>query len=264
MLLNISVFIWFGAVAPWASFRVNNVIPTYRLVFLGVLILLFRRMPIVFALHKKIYQIEEWSQAAFVGFFGPIGVSAIFYLYISIDFLDQVTVDGVVREDAAHLQEVLRVVVWFLAICSIVVHGLSIPMGKLGYHLPRSVSRALSTSQENEQPQSFSIGRLPSGSNSLSQLRRRRNPDRVPKAEAFQIGGSRILQSPTKDSSPPNDEPRRPIFFVETPIAGGQTPRDSSPEPNRNVSHDRHGESSHLKTAGVTLEDDAEAMDGRS
>ena len=132
MLLNISVFMWYGAVAPWASFRVNNVIPIYRLIFLGILILLFRRLPFIFAVHKKIEEIEEFQQAAFVGFFGPIGVSAIFYLYVSLDFLNQVTVHGEIREDARRLQEVMMVVIWFLAICSIVVHGMSVPLGKLG------------------------------------------------------------------------------------------------------------------------------------
>src|ERR1700761_9513425 len=82
MLLNISVFMWYGAVAPWASFRSNDVIPIYRLMFLGILILLFRRLPFVLTVHKKIEEIEELQQAAFVGFFGPIGVSAIFYLYV--------------------------------------------------------------------------------------------------------------------------------------------------------------------------------------
>lgn len=131
MLLNISVFMWYGAVAPWAAFRSNGVIPIYRLIFLGVLILLFRRLPFVLAVHKKIGEIEELQQAAFVGFFGPIGVSAIFYLYVSLDFLSQIKVDGVVREDSRHLQDVMNVVIWFLAICSIVVHGLSVPIGKL-------------------------------------------------------------------------------------------------------------------------------------
>ncbi len=42
MLLNLSVFIWFGAICPWSSFAHNSVIPIYRLVFLGILILLFR------------------------------------------------------------------------------------------------------------------------------------------------------------------------------------------------------------------------------
>jgi NhaP-type Na+/H+ or K+/H+ antiporter len=79
-----------------------------------------RRLPVVFAMHKLIHQIEEKRQAIFVGFFGPIGVSAIFYLYISLEFLDGITVNGEVRSDAQTLSEVMMVVIWFLAICSIV------------------------------------------------------------------------------------------------------------------------------------------------
>lgn len=111
---------WFGAVCPWTLFVHNNVIPIYRLIFIGVLILLFRRVPIVYAMHWKIQQIEQKQQALFVGFFGPIGVSAVFYLYVTLEFLGAITVDGVVREDAARLGEVMTVVIWFLAICSIV------------------------------------------------------------------------------------------------------------------------------------------------
>ena len=120
MLLNVTVFIWFGAVCPWYAFAHNNVVPIYRLIPLGILVLLLRRLPIILLLHKKIRQIQEFRQALFVGFFGPIGVSAIFYLYISTEFLRQVTDNGVQRDDAARLSEVITVVVWFLAICSIV------------------------------------------------------------------------------------------------------------------------------------------------
>lgn len=120
MLLNLSIFIWFGTVCPWDSFVHNDIIPIYRLIALGVLILLFRRIPIIYLLHYQIRQIEEKQQALFAGFFGPIGVSAVFYLYISLEFLKKVTVEGVVRDDAARLAEVMNVVIWFLAICSIV------------------------------------------------------------------------------------------------------------------------------------------------
>ena len=120
MLLNLSVFMWFGAVCPWQSFAQNDVVPIYRLIFLGILVLLLRRLPVVFAMHRKIHQIEEVRQALFVGFFGPIGVSAVFYLYVSLDFLDTIRVGDDVREDAARLKDVMRIVVWFLAICSIV------------------------------------------------------------------------------------------------------------------------------------------------
>lgn len=120
MLLNVSIFAWYGAVCPWVLFAHNNSIPIYRLIFLGILVLLVRRLPIVLALHKQIPQIEEWRQASFVGFFGPIGVSAIFYLYTSLDFLRTIEVDGQAREDAVRLEETMTVVVWFLAMCSIV------------------------------------------------------------------------------------------------------------------------------------------------
>lgn len=122
MLLNVSIFIWFGAVTPWYKFVHNDVIPIYRLIPLGILVLLLRRLPIVYAMHKKIHQIEETRQALVVGFFGPIGVSAVFYLYISREFLRGIERDGVVRDDAERLSEIMLVVIWFLAICSIVSH----------------------------------------------------------------------------------------------------------------------------------------------
>jgi len=50
-------------------------------------------------------------------------VSAIFYLYISLEFLEGITVDGVQRGDAEKLGEIITIVVWFLAICSIVSPG---------------------------------------------------------------------------------------------------------------------------------------------
>lgn len=135
MLLNLSIFVWFGAVCPWDSFLHNDVVPIYRLVLLGILILIFRRLPIVFALHafpwSSIWQIEQTQQALFVGFFGPIGVSAIFYLYVSLDFLRQIRVSGARGPGAENLEEVLYVVIWFLAICSIVRTTLPYPVLRL-------------------------------------------------------------------------------------------------------------------------------------
>ncbi|EXJ80066.1 hypothetical protein A1O3_08352 [Capronia epimyces CBS 606.96] len=223
MLLNISVFLWFGAVCPWASFRTNDIVPIYRLIFLGVLILLLRRLPIIYALHRNIRQIDDVHQAAFVGFFGPIGVSAIFYLYVSLDFLGQIKVDGEVREDAQHLGEVMRVVVWFLAICSIVVHGLSVPLGKLGYHLPRTMSQALSSEREEDEPD-LSLHHHHDHHQAGIQLRRRKNPGqgaRPPGPGAFMIGRPHPQHDGGLDSPA---EPHRPVQIIDTPPAGAQTP----------------------------------------
>ncbi|MCJ1373304.1 hypothetical protein MMC20_004532 [Loxospora ochrophaea] len=103
-------------------------------------------------MHWKIEQIEEKQQALYVGFFGPIGVSAVFYLYVSLEYLNGITVNGTLRDDVSQLEEVMTVVVWFLAICSIVVHGLSVPLGKLGYHLPRTLSSAPSRDEIEPEP----------------------------------------------------------------------------------------------------------------
>jgi len=234
MLLNLSIFIWYGAICPWASFRLNDVIPIYRLIFLGVLILLFRRVPVVLGMHKYIPEIEHFQQAAFVGFFGPIGVSAIFYLYVSIDFLNAVTVDGTptgaLREDARRLQDVMRVVIWFLAICSIVVHGLSVPIGKLGYHLPRTVSSAFSTSVERDEPdRPFQTGERIDLKRSTQggKIRQRRNPNERPQNAVFRVGGSVITSEPRSEVETPIDEPDRPINFVGGSISAFQSPFDS-------------------------------------
>lgn len=229
MLLNLSIFIWYGAVCPWVSFRDNDVIPLYRLVFLGVLILLFRRIPSIFLIHKKIWQIEHFRQALFMGFFGPIGVSAIFYLYISIEFLDHVRYLDKEREDAARLKEVMMVVIWFLSICSIIVHGLSIPIGKLTYHIPRTISSAMTTSRENMQPQNINIGasQYPTAGPSQTGLRPRRDPLDPPPRPVFKLGGSEVKSKENDTIQSPTDEPSRPINFGSTMNTEQNTPVQS-------------------------------------
>lgn len=136
MLLNVSIFMWYGAVCPWHQFLANDVIPLYRLVPLGILILIFRRLPWVFAIHKKIPQIEEVHQAIFVGFFGPVGVSAIFYLYVTNEFVNTIKgSDGELRSDVAKLPDTVLIVVWFLCICSVVGFVPSL----LSFFLPSSL-----------------------------------------------------------------------------------------------------------------------------
>jgi sodium/hydrogen antiporter len=129
---------WYGVVCPWRSFGANAVVPVYRLVPLGLLVLALRRLPWVFAIHKFIPQIEGVRQAIFVGFFGPIGVSAIFYLYIALEFLHTLDVGGQPRADVGDLSETIQVVVWFLAICSIVSTSCPFPsyLGKVPDRVP--------------------------------------------------------------------------------------------------------------------------------
>ena len=198
MLLNIVVFMWYGTVAPWTEFGHNDIIPTWRLVIMAILILLFRRVPMVMLFWKHMREIDDWQQAMFVGFFGPIGVSAVFYLYVSIDYLDGMLLAGKQREDAAHLKAVMSVAVWFLAISSIVVHGLSVPLGKLGYHMPRTISQALSTDSERPTTQS-NLSSLP-----ITQ-KVRNGTSTPPLSRSFVLGGG------NRDV----EEPARPVRIIE-------------------------------------------------
>ncbi|KAI9827476.1 MAG: hypothetical protein M1832_004826 [Thelocarpon impressellum] len=231
MLLNLSIFMWYGAVCPWGSFANNDIIPLYRLVFLGILVLLFRRLPVIYALHRWIPQIQEKRQALFVGFFGPIGVSAVFYLYISLDFLKEIKVDGEEREDAKHLADSMTVVVWFLAISSIVVHGLSIPVGKLGFHLPRTISSAFDTPTNEPETPTDLRERLAATRRSAGEGGASTEPGR----SVFRIGRTVI---PPRASSPPRDRdlyvdsPRAPsIRWDESEL----THAHSSPSTNANA-----------------------------
>ncbi|KAL4871378.1 hypothetical protein BDV12DRAFT_164185 [Aspergillus spectabilis] len=232
MLLNLAVFMWFGAVCPWSLFLNNNIIPLYRLVFVGILILLVRRMPIIFALHKYIDQIETLFQTSFVGFFGPIGVGAVFYLSVSREYLRKITVDGEVRADAQKVSEAVEVIVWFLVICSIVVHGLCIPFAKAGYYLPRTISAAISTST-TASPEPIPLANNPhthsTATRDMADLASHRiwkrdvttsveRHTQTPQPAVFQIGRS-VVRSMSPDSearlgSGSEEEPARPVNLV--------------------------------------------------
>ena len=261
MLLNLSIFMWFGAVCPWYLFVHNTVIPVYRLIFLGVMILLLRRIPVVYLLHKMIWQVEKKEQALFMGFFGPIGVSSVFYLYISLEFLRGIAVDGVVREDAAHLEEVMVIVIWFLAICSIVgannffhpsktgthcdiqvVHGLSVPLGKLGYNLPRTLSTRISTT--TDEPGAFHVQEPALYGDQVLHQRESLQLDNCrysgPPRPIFRIGGSVVHARNSGDDAPGQVTNHNTISSdtrVETKKVTGPSPApglyNSRPDPGR-------------------------------
>lgn len=254
MLLNVSIFMWYGAVCPWYKFLHNDVIPIYRLIPLGIMVLLFRRLPWVFAIHKWIPQIEEARQAIFVGFFGPVGVSAVFYLYITLEFVKTLEVDGVPRADVEKLSETTLVVVWFLAVCSIVgsapfhhpldprlltlsqvVHGLSIPLGKLGFYLPRTLSRGHSSPTDDGPTPPFGLGARVSNFMG-SRSRSRRNSDdagSIPtmaettsaNRSVYRIGGTVI----PKTAGSPVMSPRLRTVDGHDPNASSSDPESQGP-----------------------------------
>jgi sodium/hydrogen antiporter len=125
-LLNASIFMWLGAICPWDTFVDGAVMPTWRLFLLGALVLLLRRLPTILVLRRFVPQFEDLKQSLFVGYFGPIGVSAMFYLYVTLEFFDNMYEDSGDDQTAyaSTLKDHARLIIWFLAICSVVCTSL--------------------------------------------------------------------------------------------------------------------------------------------
>ncbi|PKK69357.1 hypothetical protein RhiirC2_748589, partial [Rhizophagus irregularis] len=124
LLLNLAIFVYLGTVIPWSSFNEADLGLSYwRLIVVAILILLFRRLPIVMALLKVIPALKTRREGIFAGWFGPIGVAAIFYAQVAKDHFS---------ETDTHARELVIPVTFFLVISSITVHGLSVPLIKIG------------------------------------------------------------------------------------------------------------------------------------
>jgi NhaP-type Na+/H+ or K+/H+ antiporter len=62
-----------GTIIPWSAF--NDVAQNqeiWRFVVIGLLIILFRRLPMVLLTWKLTPDIHDWREAFFTGWFGPV------------------------------------------------------------------------------------------------------------------------------------------------------------------------------------------------
>ncbi|KAK9374138.1 Cation/H+ exchanger [Lipomyces chichibuensis] len=138
MMLNVAMFTWLGTVVPWAEFNTQQ-IPAWRFIVMALAILAFRRLPAVLAMYKAIPRIETFREAIFTGFFGPIGVGAVFYLSVLLQTLATFNQ----TEQVAYIGKVAPLVIYFLMVSSVIVHGISIPALVIGPSMPRTLSRSL-------------------------------------------------------------------------------------------------------------------------
>lgn len=140
-LLNTAIFIYLGALMPWSSFGDDHEIglSPWRLVVLGLLVLLVRRVPWVMALYKWIPSLGNAKEAAFAGYFGPIGVSGIYYAILATEKLP---------EEREHLIATIYPVVMFLALTSTVAHGITIPVARFTPHLLKRTRSSVSVASD--------------------------------------------------------------------------------------------------------------------
>jgi sodium/hydrogen antiporter len=122
--LNLGIFLWIGATVPWEAY--HDLLPTWRFFVFGLCILVFRRVPACLALYKLIPEIDNIEEALFAGFFAPMGVGSLFYLEVCLETLQA---DGI--PDNTWLIQVIAPIIYFAILCSVVVHGFSVPVLRL-------------------------------------------------------------------------------------------------------------------------------------
>ncbi|KAI8306781.1 sodium hydrogen exchanger family protein [Colletotrichum sp. SAR11_59] len=131
VLLNFGGFMYLGTIIPWSEFNsdITGISPG-RLFGLGALVLLFRRIPAVLMTYKLMPNtIKDWKEAFFMGYFGPIGVGAAFYVEHARHLFPKLAeAEAVADNEVVDVLRAMGPVVYWLALFSIVVHGLSIPI----------------------------------------------------------------------------------------------------------------------------------------
>ncbi|KAJ6487699.1 Sodium/hydrogen exchanger family-domain-containing protein [Mycena sanguinolenta] len=143
LLFNIAAFVYVGAWMPFSTFQdPRTTLQVWRLVVLAVCVLLLRRLPVMVALYRWIPDIKTFREAIFSGHFGPIGVGAVFISTLATEVLldSPRTAED---EQIALLAKTIQPICAFMVLCSITIHGLSIPSFSLGRRV-HSVSRTWS------------------------------------------------------------------------------------------------------------------------
>ena len=156
LLLNLAYFVYLGSVIPWEQYN-NPIIglTPWRLVVIAILVIFFRRIPIVLALKPFMPDVKTWQEALFVGHFGPIGVGAISACILARAELstDTTTPLAVLPTDPNSENYLLVLVIWpvttFLVITSILVHGSSIAVFTLFKRI-NTLTLRMSYTQANE------------------------------------------------------------------------------------------------------------------
>lgn len=104
-LFTIPIFVFFGIIIPWQQWIALGWIA----VALPILILVFRRLPFLF-LCKPFLKDFKAKDLAFIGWFGPMGIAALFYCFFSYDRL--------------HIEKIWTFTS-LIVFSSVVVHGMS-------------------------------------------------------------------------------------------------------------------------------------------
>lgn len=127
LLFNTATFVYLGAMMPFDAWVAPDTsLDIWRLFVIAILTILLKRIPVIIALWKFIPDVKTFRDALFVGHFGPMGCGAIF-----ISTLGRTLLPDQTPQPAAHpnhyLANSMIPITYFLVLCSIAVHGLTVP-----------------------------------------------------------------------------------------------------------------------------------------
>lgn len=165
LLLNLTYFVYLGTIIPWDQYNSGlHGLNAWRLVVIALMVVFFRRIPIMLMLKPIIPDIKTWREALFCGHFGPIGVGAIFVAILARAELEShSTTPLAVLPDPSTAEYVLIYTIWpittFLVITSIAVHGSSVAVFTLGRRI-NTLTLTLSFTTGNEKSSNW-MERLP-------------------------------------------------------------------------------------------------------
>ncbi|KAK2754591.1 hypothetical protein FQN54_006992 [Arachnomyces sp. PD_36] len=165
LLLNLAYFVYFGSIIPWDQYNAPDLgLVPWRLVVLAILVIFFRRIPIMLTLKAIIPDVKTWREALFAGHFGPIGVGAIFAAILTRAELEHESTQPLdILPGPGEHNYLVVTLIWpittFLVISSIIVHGSSIAVFTLGKRI-NTLTITMSYTQANEEGPSW-MNRLP-------------------------------------------------------------------------------------------------------
>ncbi|EGN93823.1 hypothetical protein SERLA73DRAFT_163247 [Serpula lacrymans var. lacrymans S7.3] len=143
LLFNVAAFVYVGAWMPFDSFDDDVLtLKVWRLFVIAILVLLLKRLPIIIALYKFIPDIKTFREAIFSGHFGPIGIGAVFISTLAVGQLPKPSSPP--ANQTEFLAATIQPVVSFMVLCSVAIHGLSIPSFSLGRRVHSVSSRTWS------------------------------------------------------------------------------------------------------------------------
>ncbi|TPX31940.1 hypothetical protein SmJEL517_g04861 [Synchytrium microbalum] len=112
-LVNLTFFVYYGSIIPWTEFN-TALVPIGKLVGFSIAVLIIRRMPIITALHRWLPPLMTIKEVGFYGWFGPIGVGALWYAALfRSEFPEKAYIVAIVD---------------FVVLSSVVAHGMTLPL----------------------------------------------------------------------------------------------------------------------------------------